>query len=175
MTEQEFIKDIKKVSKSRKHKFNPGYITRDYYTYFKKFNKNLTETQFTSALRALFKILFNNLISGKDAKLGANLGRLELVKKPKRVNFINGKIKTNLPVDWNATLKLWYSDKSCREKKTLVRCDNENIFKIRYSKHNVQFNNKKFMLFRTSRNLKNALKHAIIENNLDSFSQYEDW
>lgn len=173
MTQEEFINNAKKVTGPRKHVFQPGYIMHDYYHYFRKFNKNLTETQFTSALRALFKVHFNNLITGKDAVLGHGLGRLELRKKIKNVKFIDGKIKTNLPINWHETLKLWYSDESCRKKKTLVRCDNENIYRIKYNKGHADYTNKKFIQFRTSRNLKKALKHAIVENNLDSFSSYE--
>ena len=173
MTQEEFIKNAKNVTGPRKHVFGRGYIVRDYYNYFKRFNKNLTETQFTSALHALFKVYFNNLITGKDAILGGNLGKLELRKRIKKVDIVNGKLKTNLPVNWNETLKLWHSDESCRKRKTLVRCDCENIFRIKYTKSHAEFNNRQFMSFRTSRNLKNALKEAIINNNLDSFSLYE--
>jgi len=175
MTEREFIDSTRKVHDKRHHTFNKGYVVRDYYYYFKRHNKNLTEAQFSSALRALFKVYFNNLITGKDALFGSNLGRIELRKTQKRVTFENGKLKVNLPVDWNTTLKLWYSDESCRKKKTLVYQDNENTYKIKYNKSKAEFNNKQFIKFRTGRRLKLALKHAIIEDNLDSFSQYENY
>lgn len=174
MTEQEFIKQVKKVNNPRKHKFAHGYKMRDYYYNFKKHNKNLTETQFSFALHALFGVLFNNLITGKDADLGLNLGKLDVRKRRKKVKFIDGKVVSNLPIDWNATLKLWHSDESCRKKKTLVRCDNEYIFRVWYNKGLAKYINKKFIEFKSSRKLKLALKKAIIEDNLDSFSQYEN-
>jgi len=38
------------------------------------------------------------------------MGTLEVRKRPTRVAIVDGKLVTNLPIDWDATLKLWYED-----------------------------------------------------------------
>jgi hypothetical protein len=62
------------------------------------------------------------------------MGTLEIRKKPARVSIVDGKLVTNLPIDWDATLKLWYEDKESFENKTLVRVESEEIFKVYYNK-----------------------------------------
>ena len=32
----------------------------------------------------------------------------------------DGKLKTNLPIDWNKTLELWYEDEESYKNKTLI-------------------------------------------------------
>jgi hypothetical protein len=38
------------------------------------------------------------------------LGRLEVRKNAASITIKDGKVKTNLPIDWDATLKLWFED-----------------------------------------------------------------
>ena len=173
MTEQEFFSKIRRVNDTRIYTFTNSYTVRDYYYYFKRFNKNLTELQFSTALRAIFKVLFNNLINSRDAVL-PNLGKLDVRKMEREIKIVDNKVVTNLPINWDETLRLWYNDESSRKKKTLVRCDSDKVFSINYNKRNARYKNKEFIKFKTSRKLKLALKKAIIENNLDSFS-YEKY
>ena len=94
------------------------------------------------------------------------MGSLELrANKPKIV--LNGKkVKTNLPIDWNATLKLWYEDKQAYKDKFLVKTVESEIYKIYYSKNKANYNNKSFYQFIPNREFKLQLKHALKEENL---------
>jgi len=35
------------------------------------------------------------------------MGKLELRKSLRRLDIVNGKLVTSLPIDWDRTLKLW--------------------------------------------------------------------
>ena len=80
------------------------------------------------------------------------------------------KIKTNLPIDWNATLKLWYEDKKAYEDRFLVRMNVPEIYKVFYNKNTANYNNKSFYQFTPNRDLKLGLKHSIKANSeFDAF------
>jgi hypothetical protein len=98
------------------------------------------------------------------------MGRLELRKRINKIKFVNGKLKTNLPVDWNATLKLWYNNPSSKHKKQLVRQENINTFSVFYNRNKANYNNKSFYEFTTNRDIKLGLKKNIKLNKIDAFS-----
>ena len=82
----------------------------------------------------------------------------------------NGKWRTNLKIDWNETFKLWYSDEQAKKKKTLVRSDNDTIFLVYYNKDKSLYINKQFMVFKSSRKLKHALRDAVRNGTIDAFT-----
>lgn len=170
MTQEEFISDIKGVSKTRKHRLTRSYGCRDYYRNYIKQKKGLTQTQFTLILEGCFKVIAKLLLVDKEFILPCNMGSLEIRKHPKRIKLIDNKIKVNVPVDWKQTLELWYNNESARKKKTLVRCDHPWIFRVHYSKRHARFANEAFIKFQTTRNLKRALKDVIEKGNFDSFT-----
>ena len=173
MTESEFIDNIKNVKGSRKHEFSNSYTVRDYYWYFRKYNKELTETQFSSILEELLKRGRDLLINGKDFKFPGRFGMLEIRKRERKVKIVDGKLKVNLPINWNETLKLWYSDEKAKQKRTLVRCDVPSIFGVNYNKRNALYKNKAFIEFRTNREFKLLLKKEIQNNkNFDAFAKW---
>jgi hypothetical protein len=42
------------------------------------------------------------------------MGALVVRKNPRKVWIKDGQIRTNLIIDWNATLHLWYNDKEAK-------------------------------------------------------------
>jgi nucleoid DNA-binding protein len=53
------------------------------------------------------QLLAKELVKGVEVKLPYGFGSLEIRKRPSRLSIVEGKLVTNLPVDWNATLNLW--------------------------------------------------------------------
>ena len=99
---------------------------------------------------------------------------MQLVRKrPSRISIVNGKVTTNLPVNWNATLKLWYEDPESYNNKTLVRLEYEEIFRVYYNKSNANYNNKSFYEFRPIRDIKKGITRNIKQGILDAFSLYK--
>ena len=114
--------------------------------------------------------LREELLKGNDVKLPCKLGQLEIRKYSPTITTDGKKIKTNLPIDWNATLKLWYEDKQSYEDKFLVRINVPEVYRVVYNKNNANYNNKSFYQFTPNRELKQGLKRSIKENaDFDAF------
>ena len=175
MEGQQFVSNIKNVTGPREHKVRGSWGVYDAYKWYRKhkpIDKKyiLTESQYFSIIREINTRLRDRLIEGEDITLPCRLGRLEIRKYPAIITNEGNQIKTNLPIDWDATLKLWYEDKKCFEDKFLVRINVPEIFKVFYNKTNAIYNNKSFYQFSPNRELKKGLKHSIKEDSsFDAF------
>ena len=106
---------------------------------------------------------------GNSITLPNRMGRLELRKYDSKVAFKEGKLVTNLPIDWDRTLKLWYEDKESYDNKTLVKMEEKEIFKVYYNKSTAEYNNKSFYQFNINREIKQRLKYNIRRGIIDAF------
>ena len=97
------------------------------------------------------------------------MGSLELRKYESNIKLVDGKLVTNLPIDWDKTLKLWYDDKESYDKKTLIKMEESEIFKVYYNKSRAEYNNKSFYQFKVNREIKKELKHNIKKGYVDAF------
>ena len=82
---------------------------------------------------------------------------------------VNGKVVTNLPIDWDTTFKLWFTDEQAKQEKILVRIENEDIFKVYYNKNKAEYTNKTFYDFKPNREIKRSLTKQARQGNLDAF------
>lgn len=169
-----FINTIKKVNDKRIHKVNNSIGVYSAYKYIRKnkwFNigRVLTEHEFYSIIRKVNEYLADDLVKGNDIILPHNMGKLELRKYEASIKVVNNKVKTNLPIDWDRTLKLWYEDEESYKNKTLIKVEEKEIFKIYYNKQLAKFNNKSFYEFNINRDLKIRIKQRIKEGKLDAF------
>ena len=178
MEESEFKAHIKKVSEPRKHKIRGSLGVYDAYKWYRK-NKPkdkkyiLTESQYFTIVRKINEALREELLRTGDLVLPQKLGRLEIRKYPAIYTNDGKSIKTNLPIDWNTTLKLWHEDDECRKNKTLVRVNIPELFRIFYNKSKANYNNKSFYQFSTNRELKLLLRDEIKHNpGFDAFIKY---
>lgn len=175
MEEEKFLNSIKKVSGPRVHKVNNSYGVYDMYKFYRK-NKPkekkyvLTESQYFAIIRRINNLLIESFLNGNDIELPCRMGRLELRKSKASIKMEGNKIKTNLPIDWNKTIKLWYEDPECFKNKTLIKIPETEIFKVYYNKANANYNNKSFYQFTANREFKLALKKAIKDRTLDAFT-----
>lgn len=171
---EDFIDTVKKVNLSRIHKITNSIGTYDIYKLIRKsgwqgIGKPVSEKQFYTIIREVNKQLAKLLISGKEIKFPARMGTLELRKKPSRIEIIDGELVTNLPINWDATLKLWHEDKEAYNEKVLVRYENEATFKILYDKSTANYNNKSFYDFRATRTIKKQISRLVKEDKLDAY------
>lgn len=169
----DFIKKTRKVNGPRKHKINHSYGVYDGYKYYRK-NKPkgskyvLTESQYFAIIRAINTILAFNLAKGNEITLPCHMGTLEIRKSETYIKLENSKLKTNLPIDWDKTLKLWYEDSESYKDKTLIRMEEKELFRVFYNKYKANYNNKSYYQFTPNRNLKLQLK-INVKNGLDAF------
>ena len=169
----DFRKEVLKVNKSRVHKVNNSLGTYDAYKWLRK-NKWLdvgpiSEHYYYTIIRTVNKTLIKDFLQSGTIRLPERMGEIVLRKYPAKITLQNGKVKTNLPIDWDATLKLWSEDKESYEKKTLIRIEEREIFKVLYDKSNALYNNKSFYSFELNRDVKVALKKQLKNGLLDAF------
>ena len=176
MEEQEFTNSIKRVTDSRKHKVTGSLGVYDAFKWYRKNKPSskdyvVTESQYFTIIRRINEAMREELILNGDLLFPCRMGRLEIRKYPAIITTEGKKIKTNLPIDWDATLKLWYEDQESLDNKTLVRVNVPEIFRVYYNKAKANYNNKSFYQFSVNRELKKLLKHAIKNNpGFDAFT-----
>jgi hypothetical protein len=171
---KKFTDDIMGVHSSRNHKVKNSYGVYDAYKYIRKnkwfdIGRRLTEHEFYTIIRKVNDYLALNLSQGKAIDLPLSMGSLELRKDPKRLSIVNGKLHTNLPIDWNATLKLWCEDPSSYTNRTLIRIESDEIFRVFYNRQNALYTNKTFYEFQTNRSVRKSLKRQIQAGHVDAF------
>lgn len=168
-------KQILKVNESREHRVTNSLGVYDAYKYIRKnkwFNigRPLKEHEFYSIIRRVNDLLADNLVSGTEIILPYRMGKLELRKKNAVIKVEdNGEIKTNLPIDWDRTLKLWCEDSQSLEKKTLVRVEEKELYRVFYNRLKCNYNNCSFYEFNVNRSIKRRLKKNIKEGIVDAY------
>ena len=175
MEQSEFRAQILRLNDSRSHKVSGSLGVYDAYKWIRKnkwlnIGSPISEHDFYSIIRGINNCLADELIKGTDINLPHRLGRLEVRKNSANITIKNGKVKTNLPVDWDATLKLWFEDEQSYKDKTLVKQDQKEIFRVIYNRTKAEYTNKSFYQFDLNRDIKKRLKQQIREGKLDAFT-----
>ena len=170
----DFRKKVLKLDKPRQHKVNNSLGVYDAYKWIRKnkwldIGRPITEHEFYTIIRQVNNLLAENFLKGRDIVLPHRLGTIELRKYETKMSFNNGKLHTNLPIDWDRTLKLWAEDEEAYKEKMLVKVEEKEIFKVFYNKGKANYNNKSFYEFEVNRDLKKRLKQRIKEGKLDAF------
>ena len=151
-----FRREVLKVNKSRVHKVKNSLGVYDAYKWLRK-NKWLdmepiSEHDFYAIIRAVNKALAKSFLHLGSINLPLRMGEIILRKYHPSITSQDGKIKTNLPIDWDSTLQLWSEDKESYKKRTLIRIEEKEIFKVLYDKSKALYNNKSFYAFSLNRN-----------------------
>lgn len=174
MTYEEFRKEVQHTNISRKHKITGSIGVYSAYKWLRKnkwlnIGRPLTEHEFYSIIRRVNNYLADSFLRGQDIKFPHKMGQLELRKYDVRFSIEDGKVKTNLPIDWDRTLKLWYEDEEAYKERTLVKVEEKEIYKVYYNKQLADYQNMVFYEFKVNRELKKSIKQRIKEGKLDAF------
>lgn len=173
-TLREFKRRIKKVNQPREYKVRNSWGVYDGYKYYRKNKPDskeyiLTESQYFSIIRKINLHLVDELVLGNDVRLPKSMGTIEIRKYDSRVRLEkDGKLYTNLPIDWDKTLKLWYEDEEAFKDKTLVRVEEHEIFRVYYNRESATYNNKSYYKFLFNKDLRVRLKQRIKEGLIDA-------
>lgn len=165
------IKTLKAAGK-KNFKVQNSYTLRSIYRALRKGKKipeTMTEQQFSLIIKEVHKAYINHFLIGGDIIFPLQMGRIELKKYNTNVSFVDGKLKTNYPIDWNRTLHWWHEDKQAEEQKKVLRHEPKYVFRIIYTKSKAKFTNKTFYKFTPARSFKKVLREKIINNQIDAF------
>lgn len=171
-------KQILRVHDSRVHKVTNSLGVYDAYKWIRRnkwlnIGQPLKEKEFYNIIRGVNDLLADNISNGIEVVFPHRMGKLELRKTIAVIKTdSNGVLKTNLPVDWDKTLKLWCTDKEAYDNKILVKLEEREIFRVFYNRFNCNYRNSSFYEFNINRNIKKRLKQNIKEGILDAYTLY---
>lgn len=171
----EFRKKVLKVDRPRTHKVRNSNGVYSAYKWIRKnkwlnIGRPLTEHEFYTIIRQVNNELAYSLIRGDDINLPNRMGRLELRKYDAKIRVdSNNKVITNLPIDWDRTLKLWSEDEEAYKERILIKMEEKEIFKVFYNKKSANYENKSFMQFDVNRDIKRSLTQQIKNRAVDAF------
>lgn len=175
----EFRKKVLKVDRPRTHKVRNSNGVYSAYKWIRKnkwldIGRPITEHEFYSIVRQINNCLANNLLLGETISLPCGMGEIELRKVPTRIATINNKVVNTMPIDWDSTLRLWYTDKEAYNNKILVKLREKEVFRVIYNKIKANYRNKSFYGFSLNRKLKDSIKKRIKLGLLDAFKLYRN-
>ena len=175
---KDFKSVIQGLQNTRTHKVTNSLGSYDAYKYIRKnkwfdIGQPVSEHDFYSIIRTVNNYIADFLAKGYDINLPCQLGRLEIRKYDAKITIQNNKVVTNLPIDWDKTLKLWAEDEESYQKRTLIKMEEKEIFKVYYNRGKANYTNKSFFAFDINRELKKNLKKNIKEGRIDAYKLYD--
>lgn len=171
---EDFRREVLKLDKPRTHKVRNSNGVYDAYKWVRKnkwldIGRPVTEHEFYSIIRQVNNLFVESILRGEDIILPHRLGTIELRKYDTKIAICNDRLVTNLPIDWDKTLKLWSEDEEAYKERALVKMEEKEIFKVFYNKRTANYENKSFMQFEVNRDLKKRLKQKIKSKTIDAF------
>lgn len=161
------------LTSSRHHNIKSDYGVNDYYKYYRQNGGKLNKTTFSAILLEFNRNLYPLICTPTyHYKLPKRMGIILIDKFKNYIKFVDGKVQSNLPVNWQETMKLWETDLKAKENKTLVRYENKhsnrNSFKFKYKKKSANYKNKSLYRILINRGLKNYLTNKIQTEGFDT-------
>lgn len=169
---REFMIQAKNVHGPRYHRAANSYDTKDFYrNYIKGLDRQsdlfVTERKYGEIIKATNDIIQERLLDGCQVVFPYGLGSLQIESRENVANIVDGKIHTSYMIDWNETLKLWFENDECRQRKMLVRTDAPLRYVVKYRRPTVPMTNKQYLCFLPCRNLTGKINTKIKEEGLD--------
>lgn len=164
------IDEIKKVKGKREYKIKNCIGVRDAYRWFRKKEKGISEHQYRRIVRQLNKELIEELFRKGDIDFPWGLGKLQVRKEKSKIFLKDGKVETNLGIDWGKTVELWSQDEEAHKNKTLIKCDCKYLYHIFYTKRETaNFKNRIYYKLRLVREVYKRMREKIDNNELEAF------
>lgn len=168
----DYIKEVKKVWGPREHRITNSFGIYDAFKFYRK-NKLpdkkfvLTDSEYYEINRKCTQYLLEHLLRYSKVPLPLKFGDIELRSRALEGPKIDewGRYINKAPIDWDATLKLWFEHEDARVNKILVRSNTKEITRILYLKRNAKYKHQRYVLFQPARSIKLLLK-SLLEKGL---------
>jgi hypothetical protein len=156
------------MGEQRKHKIISDYGINDYFRHYKANGGNESKKLYTKVIREFHRAIGTLLATEEyNFKLPRRLGSLCVKKEKNFVSVKEGKLITNLPVNWKATLKMWEVDEEAKLNKTCLRYENYHSnrysYRFRYLKSKAIYKNKQLYRIWVNRKVKRQLAQLIFK------------
>lgn len=174
---KDFRNQILKTKKKRNAKVRNSWGIYDAYKLLRKngwldVGRPLKEHEFYSIVREVNNLLAEEIGKGNTIHLPSRMGSLELRRFQPAAKFVNGKLRVTYPVDWDKTLRLWFTDEEARKNKTLVRMEESTVYRVKYCRYNANYENQSFYEFGLNAKIKHMLKENIKAGLVDTAYSY---
>jgi len=143
----EFIKNIKKVKSKRIHKITHSLGVRDAMNHYRKNRPKeskfvLSPEEYYTIIRSINRLIGEQLLRGTAIKLPYRSGSfyIEKINRSPKLD-INGKLVYRAPIDWDATLRLWYESEEDYKNKTILKTSDKVGYRFHYDKRGVVYAN----------------------------------
>lgn len=173
MKYQEFLNDLQKKG-SKPHSISHCLGARDAWKKIRKDKwgylkgNKCSSSLYGAVIDEVNKILSEMLLEGHKIELPHQMGSIELIAAQSKLDYKDGKLKSNYRIDWKKTLEYWYEDNEARRDRRCIKRVQKYIYSILYSKHNARYRNQKFYQFRANRSLVRTLGNKIENEKLNA-------
>lgn len=167
MTFEEFCnKTLKRGEKKKKVEITNSWGVKWYQRYYIKRSKyKIEEKLYRQILEAINYQIVHYIIEDQGFQFPSALGKLVVVKHKHKPYDTKHHYKI---VDWKETLKLWYEDEECREKKQKVLRERKEELRFVFYR-NFRLKNNKFLLLDIKRPLKMKMQELIANINFEQY------
>lgn len=178
-TFEDFQKEIRRVDGHvgyKPRRFQPTYRTRALIQRALHEMDKEKRMNIYICLKAITRIneeLAKLLIAGNEVSFPNKMGTIDVRKHKTTVYFDDkGKLVNTHPINWDKTLKLWFSDSKAKANKTLIRTEQDYAYKIYYKKVDGKccYKNRTFTTFHPCRNLKKMLRDRIRQGDFQCYN-----
>jgi hypothetical protein len=165
----------------RDHKIKCQYGMGDYARWYSKNTEApVSDKIFRQVLKDFLKM--NQEITsatGHSFKLPEQCGKIEIRKIKRELEVDeNGKIINKLPINWQATKKLWAENPKAKDKKIKIRYTNEHtdgyVFHPYYIKRHANYKNKQYYKMQVNREMARNMYNSIMSGKLDAFLLFDN-
>lgn len=162
---KEYRAEVLKLHKPRCSKDTTTLYSKEIIRRIKRNTKvDIDEDTYSKLIRRINELLIDCLFEGESITLPHKMGFITIYQYETKVTFNDGKLKRNMPIDWNKTLLAWHNNKKLESAKTLVRCLPGKVFSIKYTVPRGSYKNQYFFMFKPAKQLKQRLKEQINTN-----------
>lgn len=167
------------MNKRTEGKINSDFGNKDYYNYYHEKSKNpVSKAKFSKVVEQFNKGIVDLIINEGLEFTPIKLQITFCVRKIKKIPRIeNNKLINKGPIDWKSTNLLWEENSEAKEKKLLLRYQNNHtskyVFNIKIIKGVSRYTNKQYYRFKPCRSFQRSLAKRILNDKLEPFEAYK--